>query len=143
MSGIKGIGIKVIGTGGQAEAPAALGPMEILRQIADMLEALVASGEGDMIDLQDAQLAPQDYEMLREALAEGEVHAVIDAIEPAEVRETIYPGVWWFTQYNAEGDIVADLIEVTPLPEVLKADAQDVADGLARLKEFLGPAPSA
>jgi hydrogenase-1 operon protein HyaF len=138
MSGLEGIGIKVIGTGGQAEVPAAPGPMDILRQIADMVEALVASGESGMIDLQDAQLAPQEYEMLREALAEGEVHAVIDAIEPAEVRETIYPGVWWFTQYNAEGDIVADLIEVTPLPEVLKADAEDVADGLARLKEFLG-----
>jgi len=138
MSGIEGIGIKVIGTGGQEGAPAAVGPMEILRQVADMLETLVTSGEGGMIDLQGAGLAPQEYEMLREALAEGEVHAVIDAIEPAEVRETIYPGVWWFTQYNVEGDIVADLIEVTPLPEVLKADAEDVADGLARLKEFLG-----
>jgi hydrogenase-1 operon protein HyaF len=143
MSGIEGIGIKVIGAAEQAEAPAALGPMEILRQIADMLEALVASGESDMIDLQDAQLAPQEYEMLREALAEGEVHAVIDTVEPAEVRETMYPGVWWFTQYNVEGDIVADIIEVTSLPEVLKAHVDDVADGLARLKEFLGPATSA
>jgi len=142
MSGIEGIGIKVISAAAQAEGTASVGTMAILAQIAQMLETLVASDESDMIDLQDAQLAPQEYEMLREALAEGEVHAVIDTVEPAEVRETIYPGVWWFTQYNVEGDIVADIIEVTALPEVLKAHADDVADGLARLKEFLGPATS-
>ena len=138
MSGIEGIGIKVISTAPQVEGAASGSTMGILQQIADMLEALAATGATGMIDLQDAQLAPQEYEMLREALAEGEVHAVIDAVEPAEVRETIYPGVWWFTQYNVEGDIVADIIEVTALPEVLKAHADDVADGLARLKEFLG-----
>jgi hydrogenase-1 operon protein HyaF len=142
MSGIEGIGIKVISTAPQAEGTASVGIMAILQQIAEMLETLAASGESDMIDLQDAQLAPQEYEMLREALAEGEVHAAIDAVEPAEVRETMYPGVWWFTQYNVEGDIVADIIEVTSLPEVLKAHADDVVDGLARLKEFLGPATS-
>jgi hydrogenase-1 operon protein HyaF len=142
MSGIEGIGIKVIGTAEPAEASAALDAMEVLQQIAAMIETLVASGESDMIDLQDAQLAPQEYETLREALAEGEVRAVIDTVEPVEVRETIYPGVWWFTQYNVEGDIVADIIEVTPLPEVLKAHADDVADGLARLKEFIRPETS-
>ena len=140
MSGIEGIGIKVVSDAAQVKGVA--GAIEILQQIADMLETLVASGESDMIDLQDAQLAPQEYETLREALAEGEVRAMIDTVEPVEVRETIYPGVWWFTQYNVEGDIVADIIEVTPLPEVLKAHADDVTDGLSRLKEFLRPAPS-
>ncbi|OIQ63159.1 hypothetical protein GALL_553020 [mine drainage metagenome] len=54
-----------------------------------------------------------------------------------EVRETLYPGVWWLTYYNAEGDIVADLLEITAVPEILKAPEEDIRDGLVRLRDLL------
>lgn len=138
MSGLDNISVKVVnpppsqpdGLSGNADA--------ILHEIVALLEAYTASGQTGAIDLHSLPLTPADYELLRATLADGEVHAHIDAIGNTEVRETLYPGVWWVTYYNVEGDIVADLLEVTAIPEILKAPADDVREGLAHLRELLG-----
>ena len=138
MSSLDKIGVKVInplpsppedGLSGNADA--------ILHEIVALLEAYTASGQTGAIDLHSLPLTLDDYELLRITLADGEVHAHIDAIGNSEVRETLYPGVWWVTYYNAEGDIVADLIEVTAVPEILKAPADDIREGLVHLRELL------
>jgi hydrogenase-1 operon protein HyaF len=36
-----------------------------------------------------------------------------------------------------EGDIVADILEVTAVPEIIRSQREDVIDGLARLKAQL------
>ena len=109
----------------------------ILHEIVALLEAFTATGQTGAIDLHSLPLTPDDYELLRATLADGEVHAQINAIGNTEVRETLYPGVWWVTYYNVEGDIVADLLEVTAIPEILKAPADDIREGLAHLRELL------
>lgn len=137
MSGLNDIGIKVInplptgedGLSGNADA--------ILHEIVALLETYTTSGEMGAIDLHSLPLTPTDYELLRSTLAEGEVHAQINVIGNTEVRETLYPGVWWLTYYNAEGDIVADLLEITAVPEILKAPEEDIRDGLVRLRDLL------
>jgi hydrogenase-1 operon protein HyaF len=133
MSKLDEIGIKVVtpaaGSTGNALA--------ILHEVADAMERLVRDGETALIDLQGLPLSPSDFELLREALAAGEVNARIDANGPTEVRETIYPGVWWITHHNVEGGIVADLLEVCYVPEVLKSHPDDVRDALEHLREML------
>lgn len=137
MSGLDNIGVKVVnplpiqedGLSGNADA--------ILHEIVALLEAFTTSGQTGAIDLHSLPLTPDDYELLRATLADGEVHAQINAIGNTEVRETLYPGVWWVTYYNVEGDIVADLLEVTAIPEILKAPADDIREGLAHLRELL------
>lgn len=137
MSGLNDIGVKVLnpppvgedGLSGNADA--------ILHEIVALLETYTASGEIGAIDLHSLPLTPTDYELLRNTLAEGEVHAQINVIGNTEVRETLYPGVWWLTYYNAEGDIVADLLEITSVPEILKAPEEDIRDGLIRLRDLL------
>jgi len=140
MSGLDKIGIKVVSEQDVAQSGNAVA---ILHEISEMLDELVEEDESSAIDLQSLPLTPGDYELLREVLAEGEVVATIDAIGPTEVRETVYPGVWWITHYNVEGDIVADVIEVGFVPEILKSHPDDVSDARDRLKAFLqeaGPA---
>ena len=56
-----------------------------------------------------------------------------------EVRETRYPGLWWVTHYNESGGVVANLLEVCEVPAILKAPAEDAAEGLIRLREALQP----
>lgn len=109
----------------------------LLAEIAARLEKLAGSGETGMIDLNSLPLAPGEYEQLRQTLGQGEVSVRIEAIGPSEIIETRYPGVWWVTHYNVEGDIVADMIEIARIPEIIMSQPEDVNEGLARLKSQL------
>jgi len=109
----------------------------LLAEIAARLEKLADSGETGMIDLNSLPFAPGEYEQLRQTLGQGEVSARIEAIGVSEIVETHYPGVWWVTHYNVEGDIVADMIEIARIPEIIMSQPEDVNEGLARLKSQL------
>ena len=109
----------------------------LLTEIAARLEKLAANGETGMIDLNSLPFAPGEYEQLRQALGQGEVTARIEAIGPSEIVETAYPGVWWVTHYNVEGDIVADLLEIALVPEIIKSQRDDILSGLELLRSQL------
>jgi hydrogenase-1 operon protein HyaF len=122
----------------QAEEAYSVGNIRaLLAEIAALLEKLVHNGATGMIDLNSLPLAPGEYEQLRQTLGQGEVSARIEAIGASEIIETHYPGVWWVTHYNVEGDIVADMIEIAWLPEIIKSQPEDVHAGLERLKAQL------
>jgi hydrogenase-1 operon protein HyaF len=109
----------------------------LLHELAAMLEGLACRGEAASIDLSELPLAPGDYWELREALGAGTVVARIEAAGTTEVRETGCPGAWWVTHANEAGEVVAELIEVCTVPAILLASAEDVAEGLSRLKRVL------
>jgi hydrogenase-1 operon protein HyaF len=118
----------------QADEACSVGNIHaLLAEIAAHLEKLAEKGETGMIDLNSLPLAPGEYEQLRQTLGQGEVSARIEAIGPSEIIETRYPGVWWVTHYNVEGDIVADMIEIAHIPEILKSQPADIGEGLALL----------
>ena len=124
----------------KAEAPATctIGNVAaILSEIASLLEKLAASGETGLIDLKSLPFSPGEYEQLRFALGRGEVSARLDAIGDSEIIETHFPGVWWVTHYNVEGDIVADLIEIAAIPNILQSQPEDVRAGLARMQALI------
>jgi len=106
----------------------------LLAEIAACLERLVQNGEAGMIDLNSLPFAPGEYEQLHQSLGQGEVSARIEAIGASEIIETRYPGVWWVTHYNVEGDIVADMLEIAQIPEILKSQTVDISEGMELLK---------
>jgi hydrogenase-1 operon protein HyaF len=105
----------------------------LLAEIAARLESLANDGTSGSIDLNGLPFAPGEYEQLRQTLGQGEVTAHIEAIGPSEITETRYPGVWWVTHYNVEGDIVADMLEIATIPEILMSQPDDIRSGLALL----------
>jgi len=109
----------------------------LLAEISTMLEQLLGRGNSSMIDLKSLPLSPQEYEQLRFTLGQGEVTARLEAIGPSEIIETHYPGVWWVTHYNVEGDIIADMIEIASVPSILHSQPEDMRAGLERLHELL------
>ncbi|MCG6932435.1 MAG: hydrogenase expression/formation protein [Gallionella sp.] len=118
----------------QTEADYSVGNIRaLLTEIAARLERLANDGTSASIDLNSLPFAPGEYERLRHALGKGEVSAHIEAIGPSEITETRYPGVWWVTHYNVEGDIVADMLEITTAPEILSSQPDDIRSGLALL----------
>lgn len=124
-------------------APSSIGNVTaILAEIACLLEKLAGSGETGLIDLKNLPFSPGEYEQLRFTLGRGEVSARLDAIGASEIIETHFPGVWWVTHYNVEGDIVADLIEVATIPNILLSQPEDVRAGLERLHATLSQSAS-
>jgi hydrogenase-1 operon protein HyaF len=129
MSGLKDIAVKVVAGPGYAGA--------LLHELVSMLEALVARGEENAIDLRSLPLAAPDYEQLKALLGQGEVRATLQVLGPSHVVETAYPGVWWVTHCDPAGEVTAECIEVTWVPEMLKSHPLDVGEGLVRLRKTL------
>lgn len=105
----------------------------LLREIAEHLRQLLAGGEPAAIDLRAMPLTPADLDWLRERLGSGEVSATLLADGESSIAETACPGVWWVTHRNDRDVVVAEFIEVTFLPELLKAHPEDVQFGLEHL----------
>lgn len=107
----------------------------VISEIEELLDALIATGRGGSIDLRAMPMAPAEREQLAAFLGEGEVSAHIDALGPTQVRETAIPGVWWVRHRNEDGQVTAELVEVTFLPEILRTDPVDARVGRERLRE--------
>ena len=99
----------------------------LLHEIRHALEKLLEGGEPTVIDLRSIPLAPGEDDAILEALGNGEVHARLDALGPSEIYETHYAGVWVVIHYNEGEEMIGRFIEVTEIPEVLKAQRDDVA----------------
>ncbi|MGC2458065.1 MAG: hydrogenase expression/formation C-terminal domain-containing protein [Gallionellaceae bacterium] len=106
----------------------------LLTEAAVLLEKLANDGATGSIDLNSLPFAPGEYEQLRQLLGQGEVSAHIEAVGPSEVVETRYPGVWWVTHHNVEGDVIADTLEITTIPEIIKSQHEDIKMGLELLR---------
>jgi len=130
--------LKTISIHAQSEEAYSVGNIRaLLAEIAALLEKLAYDGTTGSIDLNSLPLAPGEYEQLRQMLGQGEVSARIEAIGASEIIETHYPGVWWVTHYNVEGDIVADMLEITTIPEIFKSQHDDINTGLELLRAQL------
>lgn len=113
----------------------------ILHELTGMLEILIESDRGNAIDLRGLPLAPGEYEQLRTTLGEGEVSVEINALGPTRIRETAIHGVWWVTHYNMQDQVLAEFLEVTKVPQLLKTERDDIRDGLDLLNERVASSP--
>lgn len=109
----------------------------ILRELERMLRALLDHGEESSIDVGSLPLTDADYDLLNEALGEGEVMAEVASVGTTQVRETGVPGVWWVIHLNEDEEVMAQFLEVTYSPEILSAPIEDVKEGLDALRARL------
>jgi hydrogenase-1 operon protein HyaF len=108
----------------------------LLREIAELLRCLLDTGETAAIDLSALPLTPADLDWLRDKLGEGEIAVTLQASGESTLNETACPGVWWVTHHNEQGAVTSQFIEVSFVPELVKAHPQDVEIGRENL-EFL------
>jgi hydrogenase-1 operon protein HyaF len=106
----------------------------LLHEIAELARRLLDSGESSAIDLRALPLTLADLDWLRETLGHGQVTATLDAEGESTLTETVCPGVWWVTHRNENGAVASEFIEVTFVPELLKAHPDDVQIGLEHLE---------
>ncbi len=143
MSSLDKIGVKVVSVPARAVAAETAditttgNALPLLHEIAALAQTLADTGEEGSIDLRSLPLAPGDYEQLRSLLGEGEARATVDAGGETTVRETAYAGVWWVTYYSGDQEVVADRIEITLVPAILKSHPADVVAAAGRLQRYI------
>jgi len=105
----------------------------LLHEIRHAVTRWLDSGEATSIDLRGIPMAPGEEQRIIDTLGTGEVQASMTALGPSEIVETRFPGVWRVTHYNSENEVIGKFIEVCDMPQVLKAQTEDIREGLAQL----------
>jgi hydrogenase-1 operon protein HyaF len=105
----------------------------ILREISLALSVLAATGTRDAIDLRSLPLTGADREELEAALGRGDVSVALEAAGKSEIWETRFTGVWWLRHFGGDGRVAAEVIEVTPVPDILAAHPDDISAAAARM----------
>ncbi len=111
--------------------------LALLHEIVGRLERLVETGESGSIDLRGLPLLPGERDALKTVLGEGEVRATLDALGETAIHETRLAGVWWVRHHDRNGEQIAEFIEVTRVPDILKSDPQDMREAGEVLREQL------
>lgn len=132
MNSFDGIAIEVNPKESSHTIPNAAYP--ILSEIETMLWELAEHNRSNSIDLRRQPLSQTDSSRLREVLGRGEVSATVNCMGTTHIEETGIPGVWWVTHYNDSEDVVAEFIEITEVPEILKAHRKDIPAGVGLLR---------
>ena len=105
---------------------------------------MATAGEPAAIDLRSLPLSSQDRAQLRRALGEGEVQATLNAEGISTIQEAGVPGVWWVEHHDRHGELIAELLEITRVPEILASATDEIAAGARRLRAQLSqPAANA
>lgn len=121
----------------QTETGLSANVLAILHEIASLQEALVADNETGSIDLRGLPLLPGERDALQTVLGKGELSVTLDTLGPTRIYETQVAGVWWVQHENREGERIAELIEVTRCPQIIKSDVRDIGEAAAALREQL------
>ncbi|MBL8327149.1 MAG: hydrogenase expression/formation protein [Rubrivivax sp.] len=130
------------------EAPAAIadpvpmpeGTMNAPALLAELRARLAvhhAGGRGGQLNLSLLPLSPADKEVLARALPAGPVAIISRGFGNCHIGSTAVPGVWRQQFFNSVNTLILDLVEVTTLPEVVAASAEDLHDSRQRLGELV------
>ncbi len=98
----------------------------LLSELKDHLVKLADEGKTNSVDLRSLPMTEADINELADHLGVGEVKATIKGIGSSSIRETAYSGIWWVTHYGDDGAVLGELIEITQIPEILVAHADDI-----------------
>jgi hydrogenase-1 operon protein HyaF len=119
------------------------GVIAVLHEIVTLLERLASLGESAAIDLRSLPMSAQDRVALQRALGEGEVQATLNAEGVSKIHETRVPGVWWVAHRDRQGELIAELIEVTLVPKILASASEEIARGAHALRAQITPVATA
>jgi hydrogenase-1 operon protein HyaF len=106
----------------------------VLAELIGMLERVAVGGDAAAIDLRSLPMSPEDRIELQATLGQGEVQATLSAGGISTLRETGVSGVWWVEHRDRQGELVAELIEVTAIPQILEASNEEMAAGASALR---------
>lgn len=116
------------------QAPLSGNARAVLGEVETLLDSLLRTGDGGIVDVRGLPMPPADRLWLLEQLGKGEVEIHLDIGGRSRILETAYPGVWWI-EHRDEGDnLISEFIQVAYVPELISAHPDDVESGLEHLR---------
>lgn len=112
---------------------------EALVQVLALLDQAADGGVGGQVSLQ--ALPSEDRQLINQVMGEGEASAIVrEESSPLEVRiqESVFAGVWRLMTFS-DGALVDDVVEVGPVPALLRVVAEEDAE--REYRPWLGPLP--
>ncbi len=80
---------------------------------------------------------PEDLEFLDNTLGRGDLTVLSRGYGNCRVMTTLTKNVWWVQFFNSQETLILNSLEITAVPEVVCAAAEDIADSAERLEEIL------
>lgn len=129
-----------------AEAPPALpvpppaGLMNGLPILAELLDRSAGWKRGDAAHAVNFSLlphTPEDLAFIEAQLGIGATTVLSRGYGNCRVTATAVPNVWWVRYYNSVDTLILNTAEISEVPLVVCASAEDIADSAERLAEIL------
>jgi hydrogenase-1 operon protein HyaF len=121
-----------------AEPPAdALGARPIVEEVAYQVSVRSPSDAAHVINLSLLPMSPADAAHLGTVLAAGPVRILSRGYGNCRITSTVVRDTWWVQYVNGYGNPMVDSIEITDIPEVAVASAEDIEESARRIQEAL------
>ncbi len=109
----------------------------VLQEVAHRATTRSPGDPAHVINLSLLPMSPSDGEVLGRALAAGPVRILSRGYGSCQITSTTVRDTWWVQYVNGYGKVMVDSIEITDMPEVALASAEDIAESARRLGEAL------
>lgn len=113
----------------------------LLTEIKHALGALRERGETRTLNILNFPLTEDDARYLDEVLGRGHLTITFDGAEHTFWQESNIAGVWWGEYRNASRKVTLRSIEIAEVPVLVKAQAEDIDDGLQQLNAVIAAPP--
>jgi hydrogenase-1 operon protein HyaF len=109
----------------------------ILVELADQRERWLPGQDAHVVNLTLLPLSPDDIAHIDHQLGTGRVVILSRGYGNCRITNTLAANTWRVVYYNSQDKVILNAIEVSTLPEVACAAAEDLADTHERLSEVL------
>lgn len=96
-----------------------------------------SNGAPHVINLSLLPFSPEDGAWLDERLGRGRTTILSRGYGNCRVTATGIARVWWVQYFNSQDALILNTLEITDVPEVARAAAEDLEDSAQRLMEVL------
>lgn len=108
----------------------------ILTELFDRSENWRPQHRPHVVNLSLLPHTPEDMALLEATLGRGRLTILSRGYGNCRIEATATPHVWRVRYYNSMDTLILDTIEVSAVPEVACAAAEDIADSAIRLREI-------
>jgi len=120
------------------EPPAdALGARPIVEEVAHQVSMRSPGDAAHVINLSLLPMSPADAAHLGTVLSAGPVRILSRGYGNCRITSTVVRDTWWVQYVNGYGNPMVDSIEITDVPEVAVASAEDIEESARRVQEAL------
>lgn len=109
----------------------------ILHELRDVSATYRAGNSAHVINLTLLPVTPEDLAYLAAELRNGPVTILSRGYGNCRITATGLPHTWWVQYFNSTEQLILNTIEVVDVPAVALAAAEDFADSIDRLREWL------